>query len=47
MTKYKNGMATRGITYLTTDTLPLTVMKMSFSLLPLGGYPWPDLVYSW
>ena len=38
MIKSKNGTATRSITYLFTDTLPVVVLESVFPLLPLGRY---------
>ena len=41
VTKSNSSMATRGITHLATDTLPVLVIKSAFSLLPLGRYLLP------
>ena len=36
MTKSKNGIVTKGLTYLATDTLPVIVVDDIFSTLTLG-----------
>ena len=41
MKKSKNGMGTKVITHLLTDTLPVLVIKSAFPLLPLGRYLLP------
>ena len=38
MTKSKNGMVTKGITQLATDTLPFILTESAFSLPPLVTY---------
>ena len=38
MSKSKSGMVTKVITHLLTDTLPVRLIKSTFSLLPLGRY---------
>ena len=38
MIKSKNGMVTRDVTYLSTNTLPVVVLESVFPLLPLGRY---------
>ena len=37
----KNGMVTRAIIYLATNTLPMVKIQSSFPLLPLGSYLLP------
>ena len=38
MTKSKNLMVSKGVSHVTTNTLPVLVIKGAFSLLPLGRY---------
>ena len=40
--KSTNGMVTRGITHLATNTLPVVVIQSVFPLLPLGRYQTRD-----
>ena len=37
----KNGMATKGVTYLATNTLPVILIQSVFALIPLGRYLLP------